>query len=108
MSHSAAARGRQDAEARLAGAAVSVGAAFNRGERRAHGHLYALEVADLGRGRPSMATVFGLWQRWEPRPAENVIDADLLDLCLWVAEIAPGIDPMDVARVAERAAIRRP
>lgn len=55
-----------------------------------------------------MATVFGLWQRWEPRPAENVIDADLLDLCLWVAEIAPGIDPMDVARVAERAAIRRP
>lgn len=74
--------------------------------RSAHHQLYALELADLGRGRPSMATVFGFWERWEPRPPEDVIDADLLDLCLWIAEIAPDIDPMDVARVAEHAGIR--
>jgi haloalkane dehalogenase len=75
--------------------------------RSAHGHLFALELGDLGRGRPSLATVFGLWERWEPRPAETEIDADLLDFCLWVADISPGIDPADVARVAERAGIPR-
>ena len=74
--------------------------------RSAHNHLYALELADLGRGRPSMATVYGFWERWEPRPPEEEIDADLLDLCLWVATISPGIEPADVARVAERAGIR--
>jgi len=73
--------------------------------RSAHGHLYALELADLGRGRPSMATVYGFWERWEPRPAEEEIDGDLLDFCLWVAEMSPGIDPNDVARVAERAGL---
>jgi hypothetical protein len=73
--------------------------------RSAHGHLYALEVGDLGRGRPSTATVYGLWDRWEPRPPEGEIDGDLLDLCLWVAEVAPGIDTIDVVRVAERAGI---
>lgn len=73
--------------------------------RSAHNHLYALELADLGRGRPSMATVYGFWERWEPRPPEEEIDADLLDFCLWVAAISPGIDAADVARVAERAGI---
>jgi hypothetical protein len=29
--------------------------------RSAHDHLYALELADMGRGRASMATVFGMW-----------------------------------------------
>lgn len=75
--------------------------------RTAHGHLYALELADLGRGHPSCATVYGLWTRWEPRPPEEEIDQDLLDFCLWLADLAPGIDPADVARVAERAGIRR-
>ena len=73
--------------------------------RSAHGHLYALELGDLGRGRPSTATVYGLWERWEPRPPESEIDGDLLDFCLWFAELAPGIDTIDVARVAERASI---
>jgi haloalkane dehalogenase len=68
--------------------------------RSAHDHLYALELADLGRGRPSMAMVYGFWDRYEPRPPEHEITADLLDLSLWVAEIVEGIDPADVARVA--------
>jgi hypothetical protein len=75
--------------------------------RSSHGHLYSLELGDVGRGRPSTATVYGLWERWEPRPPENEIDQDLLDFCLWLAEITPGIDPADVARVAARAGISR-
>ena len=49
--------------------------------RSAHDHLYALELADLGRGRPSMAMVLGFWDRYEPRPPEHEIDPDLLALC---------------------------
>ena len=75
--------------------------------RSAHGHLYALELGDRGCGRPSTATVYGLWERWEPRPPESEIDGDLLDFCLWFAELAPGIDTIDVVRVAERAGITR-
>ena len=60
--------------------------------RSGHDHLYALELADLGRGRPSMAMVFGHWDRYEPRPPEHEIDADLLDFMLWVAEVS-GLDP---------------
>lgn len=67
--------------------------------RSANGHLYALELADLGRGRPSMAMVYGLWKRYEPRPPEDQIDADLIDFCLWVAEVADGLDPANLARV---------
>jgi hypothetical protein len=76
--------------------------------RAASGLRYALELADMGRGRPSAATVYGLWERWEPRPPELTIDADLFDFCLWFAGLAPGIDPEDVRRVAERAGIRVP
>ncbi len=68
--------------------------------RSAHDHLYALELADLGRGRPSMATVYGFWDRYEPRPPEHEIDGDLLDLSLWVGEISGSIKPADVAQVA--------
>ena len=71
------------------------------------GHCYALELGDLGRGRPSTATVYGLWDRWEPRPPESEIDADLFDFCLWVAEISPGMDPPDVERVADFAGFNR-
>ena len=67
--------------------------------RSKHGHLYALELADLGRGRPSMATVYGFWERYEPRPAEDVIDADLFELILWVAEIAESLNPEDIQKV---------
>jgi hypothetical protein len=67
--------------------------------RSTNGHLYALELADLGRGRPSMAIVYGFWSRYEPRPPEQQIDADLIDFCLWVAEVADGLDPADLKRV---------
>lgn len=74
--------------------------------RSKHDHLYALELGDLGRGRPSLATVFGFWDRFEPRPPEHEIDSDLLDFCLWVAEIAPSLNSADVARVAQFANVR--
>ncbi len=74
--------------------------------RSKHGHLYALELADLGRGRPSMAMVYGYWDRYEPRPPEHEIDADLLTFSLWVAEITPSLDPADIAKVAQFAKVR--
>lgn len=73
--------------------------------RSAHDHLYGLELADLGRGRPSMATVYGYWDRYEPRPPEHEIDLDLMAFSLWVAEVA-GLNPGDVVKVAQHAGIR--
>ncbi len=73
--------------------------------RSGHDHLYALELADLGRGRPSMAMVYGFWDRYEPRPPEHEIDADLLEFCLWVAEISEGLNPADIAKVAQFAKV---
>ena len=72
--------------------------------RSRHDHLYALELADAGRGRPSLAIVYGHWDRYEPRPPEHEIDADLLVFLLWMAEAA-GLNPSDVARVAKFAGI---
>ncbi len=68
--------------------------------RSSHGYLYALELADLGRGRPSMATVFGHWDRFEPRPPEHEINQDLLDFLLWFAEKTNVADPKIVDRLA--------
>jgi haloalkane dehalogenase len=82
---------------------LRAGRAYWRSE---HDHLYCLELADLGRGRPSMAMVHGHWDRYEPRPPEHEIDADLLAFALWVADVAPGIDPADVSRVAQFAQLR--
>ena len=67
--------------------------------RSAHNHLYALELGDFGRGRPSMAIVYGFWPRFEPRPPEGEIDDDLKDLCLWVAEVCDGLDRADIEAV---------
>lgn len=69
--------------------------------RSDHDHLYALELADLGRSRPSIATVYGFWDRYEPRPPEHEIDADLLSFLIWMAGVTKSIDPSDVKRVAE-------
>jgi len=75
--------------------------------RSEHDHLYALELGDLGRGRPSMAMVYGHWDRYEPRPPEHEIDSDLLVFLLWIAEISGGAtDPSDVARVARTAGVQ--
>jgi haloalkane dehalogenase len=73
--------------------------------RSVHDHLYALELADLGKGRPSMAMVFGHWDRYEPRPPEHEIDLDLLDFLVWTARVT-GLNPTDVSRVAGYAGIR--
>ena len=67
--------------------------------RSAHDHLYAIELADLGRGRPSRAMIFGHWDRFEPRPPEHEITSDLLDLSLWVSEIVSGLDPKIVDKL---------
>jgi len=64
--------------------------------RSADGHLYALELGDLGRGRPSLAFIYGFWNRFEPRPPEDQIDADLLEFALWLAGVCDGLDPSDV------------
>ncbi len=70
------------------------GRTYWRSER---GHLYALELADLGRGHPSMAIIYGFWPRFEPRPADdNEIDEDLADFCIWMAEVCDGLEPADI------------
>ena len=69
--------------------------------RSEHDHLYALELADLGRGRPSMAMVYGFWDRYEPRPPEHEIDTDLYKLMMWLAEVIKSIEPSDIERVAQ-------
>ena len=69
--------------------------------RSEHDHLYALELADLGRGRPSMAMVYGFWDRYEPRPPEQEIDADLFSFVRWLAEVVKSIEPSDIERVAQ-------
>lgn len=69
--------------------------------RSEHDYLYALELADLGRGRPSMAMVYGFWDRYEPRPPEQEIDADLLKFMMWLAEVIKSIEPSDIERVVQ-------
>jgi len=72
--------------------------------RSAHGHLYALDLADLGRGRPSMAIIYGFWPRYEPRPLDDrAIDEDLADFCLWMAEVCDGLRREDVEQTLARA-----
>lgn len=67
--------------------------------RSSHDHLYAFELGDFGHGRPSMAMVFGMWDRHEPRPPEHEIDSDLIALSLWFADKAEGLDPKNLERV---------
>lgn len=73
--------------------------------RSMHDHLYSLELMDAGQGRPSMARVFGYWDRYEPRPMEHEIDADLMEFLIWVAQTSPGIDSADVLKVAQFAGV---
>jgi hypothetical protein len=75
--------------------------------RSTHGHLYALELGDLGRGRPSLAFLYGFWNRFEPRPPEDQIDADLLEFALWMAGVCDDLEPSDVqATIGSLAIIR--
>jgi len=71
--------------------------------RGAQGHLYALDLGDFGRGRPSMAIIYGFWPRYEPRPLdETAIDLDLRAFMLWMAEACDGLDPADLQWTLER------
>jgi len=74
--------------------------------RSQHEYLYALELGDLGRGRPSTATVYGFWDRYEPRPVDNEIDADLLEFIYWFAGITESINPDDVKQTVKFAQIQ--
>jgi hypothetical protein len=72
------------------------------------GTLYAIDLGDFGRGRPSMAIVSAFWPRYEPRPLDDAaIDADLEPFLLWVAEVCDGLDPEDLRWTLERSALRR-
>jgi hypothetical protein len=65
--------------------------------RGASGCLYAVELGDFGRGRPSMAILYGFWPRFEPRPLdEAAIDEDLLVFLRWMAETCEGLDRDDL------------
>jgi hypothetical protein len=75
--------------------------------RARSGQLYAIELGDFGRGRPSMALVYGFWPSFAPRPlTDTEIDEDLAELCLWVAEVCEELQPevmagvLDLARAA--------
>jgi len=69
--------------------------------RSDHDHLYAVELADVGRGRPSQAMVYGFWDRYEPRPPEHEIDADLFKFLVWLAGRTKTINPADVELTAQ-------
>ena len=47
-----------------------------------------------------MARVYGHWDRFEPRPPEHMINSDLLDCLLWVAELSDSLDPEIVNKLA--------
>ena len=65
--------------------------------------LFAIELGDFGRGRPSMAIVYAFWPRYEPRPfTDEAIDDELVPFLLWVAEVSDGLDPEDVRWTLER------
>jgi len=68
--------------------------------RSAHDYLYALELADTGADVPTMAKLFGHWDRYEPRPPEHEINRDILDLLLWIAERSDAIEAEPLRKLA--------
>ena len=71
--------------------------------RAASGWLYALELGDFGRGRPSMAILWGFWPRYEPRPLDDdAIDADLEAFLRWMADACADLDRADLDWTLER------
>jgi hypothetical protein len=72
------------------------------------GTLYAIDLGDFGRGRPSMAIVYAHWPRFEPRPlSDEEIDTDLAELCLWLADICPEHNVEDMQQVLNLAMAAR-
>jgi hypothetical protein len=71
--------------------------------RSPRGHLFAIELGDFGRGRPSMAIVYGFWPRFEPRPIDDAaIDDEIEPFLLWMAEACDGLDAEDLKWTLER------
>ena len=71
--------------------------------RAASGQLYAVELGDFGRGRPSMAILYGFWPRYEPRPLDDqAIDKDLEAFLLWMAKVCDGLDVADLEWTLQR------
>jgi hypothetical protein len=67
------------------------------------GHLFAIELGDFGRGRPSMAILYAFWPRYEPRPLDDeAIDDELAPFLIWMAEVCDGLDPEDFKWTLER------
>ena len=61
--------------------------------RAPSGQIYAIDLGDFGRGRPSMAIIYGFWPRYEPRPLDDdAIDADLEDFLRWMADACADFD----------------
>jgi hypothetical protein len=61
--------------------------------RAESGVLYALDLGDFGRGRPSMAIISAHWPRYEPRTLDDAaIDADLEAFLRWLADTCDGLD----------------
>lgn len=88
-------------------AALEKALGFRAGRRywraAASGRLYAIDLGDFGRGRPSMAIVYGFWPRFEPRPLGDAeIDADLVEFLTWMATVCDGLDPQDLAWTLQR------
>lgn len=77
------------------------GRAYWRAE--ASGQLYGMDLGDFGRGRPSMAILYGFWPRYEPRPLGDAeIDKDLVEFLVWMAGVCDGLDPEDLAWTLDR------
>jgi hypothetical protein len=71
--------------------------------RSAAGYLFAIDLGDFGRGRPSMAIIYAFWPRYEPRPLDDeAIDNELMPFLLWMAEVCDGLDPEDFSWSLER------
>jgi hypothetical protein len=67
------------------------------------GHLFAIDLGDFVRGRPSMAIVSAFWPRYEPRPlGDAAIDEELIPFLVWLAEVCDGLDPEDLKWTLER------
>lgn len=77
--------------------------------RATSGHLYAIELGDFGRGRPSMAILYAFWPRYEPRPLDDeAIDKDLEGFLLWMAQVCDGLDVADLEWTLQRSPRAKP
>jgi len=71
--------------------------------RAPSGHLYGLDLGDFGRGRPSMAILYGFWPRYEPRPLDDAaIDEDVEAFLRWMAQVCEGLDLADLEWTLQR------